>query len=143
MKKLHVHMSTENLKESIVFYTAMFGTPPTKVRDDYAKWGLDNPSVNFAISLVGAGGTPGIGHLGIETDTLDELSDHIETIQTADAAIKDAHQIKCCYASSDKTWATDPSGVKWENFYSFGESEALQPAPIADTRPKPETRGCC
>lgn len=143
MKKLHIHMSTKDLESSIAFYTAMFGAPPTKVRDDYAKWGLDNPSVNFALSLVGSCGKEGIGHLGIETDNPDELSTHINNIQTIDDSIDNAHAVECCYASSDKTWATDPSGVRWENFHSFGDSETLQPIPILQNTPEPTPNTCC
>lgn len=144
MKKLHIHMNTKDLEKSIAFYTAMFGTPPTKIRDDYAKWGLDDPSINFALSQVGGCGREGIGHLGIETDTAEALSAHIETIQAVDTDIDASHKVECCYASSDKTWATDPSGVQWENFYSFGDSNTLQPIPI-DTPAETETssHNCC
>ena len=119
MKRFHVHVSVDDLQQSLRFYAAMFGSEPTVLKPDYAKWMLDDPRVNFAISQ--RGGASGVNHLGVQAETDEELESIHANLRQADAAVvaeKDAH---CCYARSDKYWVTDPQGVAWESFRSLGE----------------------
>ncbi len=124
MKRLHIHIATDDLAASIKFYSAMLGAPPTKVKGDYAKWALDEPSVNLSVStLKNCCGDKGLQHLGIETTDEDELENHIDNLRAAVPDLGNAQAETCCYAKSTKTWTTDPSGVSWENFYSFDDSD--------------------
>ena len=120
MKRLHVHIAVENLDASIRFYSHLFATEPTVLKDDYAKWLLDDPRVNFAISARGQ--QPGIEHLGIQVENRVELSDVYSRLQRADAPVLDEGATTCCYAKSEKSWISDPQGVKWETFLTTGES---------------------
>ena len=120
MKRLHVHVTVSDLDESIGFYSTLFGDDPTVRKDDYAKWMLDDPCVNFAIS-VKESRTPGINHLGIQVDNAEDLSDITERLAAANRPIVEQSQAECCYAVGDKTWATDPEGVAWETFHTEGE----------------------
>lgn len=121
MKRFHVHVGVQNLDQSIAFYTGLFGTGPTVTKSDYAKWMLDDPRVNFAIS---AGSTmqPGVEHLGIQAESPQELGDVYERLQAAGRPVFDEGETQCCYARSTKNWVTDPDGVVWEAFHSHGES---------------------
>jgi hypothetical protein len=115
MKRMHVHVSVENLSESIRFYSAMFGNAePTVQQDDYCKWELKDPAVNFAISQRGA--KPGVDHLGIQVETDDELAEMSARFAAADLPILEQTDTTCCYAKSDKAWTVDPQGVAWETF---------------------------
>lgn len=116
MKRLHVHVSVDNLADSIRFYSSMFAATPTVQKDDYAKWMLDDPRVNFAISTRGA--KPGLDHLGIQVDSGTELTDMQGRIQALqpEAAKEEG---SCCYARSDKYWITDPQGIAWETFHTL------------------------
>lgn len=120
MNRLHVHIGVEDLQKSIGFYSAMFGAEPAKVKTDYARWLLDDPSVNFAISTKTK--SVGIEHLGLEVESMDELEAVRERLQEAqrfsDAPITDESDASCCYARGEKSWAVDPSGVSWESFYT-------------------------
>jgi hypothetical protein len=118
MKRFHVHAHVENLAQSIAFYAKLFGTEPTRVESDYAKWMLDDPRINFAIST--RGGKPGVDHLGIQTDTEEELGELKERARAADMALLDEGETSCCYARSDKYWLTDPQGIAWEQFHTLG-----------------------
>lgn len=118
MKRFHVHAHVENLQTSIAFYTKMFGAEPTRVEDDYAKWMLEDPRLNFAIST--RGDTPGIDHLGFQTDTEAELDELKARAEAADMALLDEGETTCCYARSDKYWVTDPQGIAWEQFHTLG-----------------------
>lgn len=120
MKRLHVHLSVEDMPASIRFYAALFGTQPTVAHDDYAKWMLDDPRVNFAISSRGA--APGLDHLGIQVETKDELADAYARLRTADGPVLEEGATTCCYAQSEKAWITDPQGVAWETFLTSGSS---------------------
>ena len=128
MKRFHVHVSVNNLPESIAFYSGLFGTAPSVQKHDYAKWMLDDPRINFAIST--RGGTPGVDHLGIQTDSEDELVELKQRARDADMALMDEGEVTCCYARSDKYWLTDPQGIAWEQFHTlanipvFSESTA-------------------
>ncbi len=121
MKRFHVHVAVSDLAQSIRFYETLFGVPPTVTKDDYAKWMLDDPRVNFAISSHTDNPALGVDHLGIQVDDERELA-------AIDARLKDAEQTvlnqtaaQCCYAESDKAWSTDPSGLSWETFHTHGE----------------------
>lgn len=120
MKRLHVHVSVRNLDESIHFYSQLFAASPTVVKPDYAKWMLDDPRVNFAISARGT--AAGIEHLGIQVESKGELSEVYERLQRADAPVLEEGATTCCYAKSEKSWIEDPQGVKWETFLTTGES---------------------
>ena len=120
MKRLHVHVSVENLSRSIGFYSTLFGAPPSVLKQDYAKWMLDDPRVNFAISERSA--SIGIDHLGIQVENGDELAEVSGRLKAAGEATREQIGTTCCYAQSDKAWVKDPSGIDWETFHSFGEA---------------------
>ena len=120
MKRLHVHVSVENLDQSIGFYSALFAAKPSVVKPDYAKWMLEDPLVNFAISM--RGNAPGLDHLGIQAETSDELQDVYTRLRQADGAVLEVVATTCCYAKSEKSWIDDPTGISWETFLTTGES---------------------
>lgn len=120
MKRLHVHVGVEDLAESIRFYSTMFAAEPTVRKADYAKWMLENPRVNFAISQ-GRGAT-GIHHLGIQVEDTDELAEVYDRLKAAERPVIEEGETVCCYAQSEKSWIADPQGVAWETFFTHGES---------------------
>ena len=120
MKRFHVHAHVENLGQSIAFYSRLFGADPTRIESDYAKWMLDDPRVNFAISTRG-GGKTGVDHLGLQTDTEEELVELKDRARAADMALLDEGETTCCYARSDKYWLTDPQGIAWEHYHTLGD----------------------
>jgi catechol 2,3-dioxygenase-like lactoylglutathione lyase family enzyme len=120
MKRLHVHVAVADLPASIRFYSELFAASPAVVKDDYAKWMLDDPRVNFAISARGAG--TGVRHLGIQVESPAELADVYARLRRADAPVLEEGATTCCYAKSEKSWIDDPQGVKWETFLTVGES---------------------
>jgi hypothetical protein len=120
MKRLHIHMAVESLPQSIGFYSALFAAEPTVVRTDYAKWMLDDPRVNFAISTRGR--QPGLDHLGIQVETSDELQEVYARLHQAGGDIIEQGATVCCYAKSEKSWIDDPAGIAWETFLTSGES---------------------
>ncbi len=120
MKRLHVHVSVDDLPESIRFYSGLFAAEPTMRRADYAKWLLDDPRVNFAISQ--RGGTVGIEHLGIQVETADELAEVQARLRAAGRPVLEEGATTCCYAKSEKSWIGDPQGIAWEAFLTTGES---------------------
>lgn len=121
MKRLHVHVAVENLAHSVGFYSALFGSEPSLHKDDYAKWMLDDPRVNFAISQRGAV-PPGLDHLGIQVESDSELRTLSGQLKAAGETTRDQEDASCCYAKSNKSWVTDPNGVRWETFFTFGEA---------------------
>jgi hypothetical protein len=121
MKRLHVHVGVDELAQSIRFYSTLFAAEPATVKDDYAKWMLDDPRVNFAISTR-AGRASGISHLGIQAEDETELGEVYERLARAERPIVEAKNATCCYAQSDKQWIADPQGVPWETFFTYGES---------------------
>lgn len=137
MKRFHVHAHVEDLLRSIAFYSRLFGAPPTKREADYAKWMLDDPRVNFAIST--RGGTPGIDHLGIQADSAEELDALKARARDADMALLDEGETSCCYARSDKYWLTDPQGIAWEQFHTLAHIPVFG-APAA---PEAPASACC
>jgi catechol 2,3-dioxygenase-like lactoylglutathione lyase family enzyme len=126
MKRLHIHIAVENLEKSIGFYSALFGATPVKQKADYAKWMLDDPCVNFAISARGA--KPGLDHLGIQVDAPEELADLRENMKRADLSLFDEGEATCCYAKSDKSWLQDPSGIAWEAYHTMVDAEFFHEA---------------
>lgn len=119
MNRLHVHVSVHDIDESVRFYSTLFGSEPSVAKPDYAKWMLDDPRVNFAISRRGA--IPGVSHLGIQVDGSEDLAEITSRLEAAEATLVQETDSPCCYARSDKTWVEDPQGVRWENFSTHGE----------------------
>lgn len=119
MKRFHVHVSVMDLRQSIGFYSKLFGVEPTVAKSDYAKWMLDDPRINFAIST--REGKAGLNHLGFQVDTSDELTQLREQAQQADIAAVEEMGVACCYAKSDKHWIEDPQGIAWETFHTLGD----------------------
>jgi catechol 2,3-dioxygenase-like lactoylglutathione lyase family enzyme len=120
MKRLHVHVSVEDIPQSIRFYSTLFAAEPAVSKPDYAKWMLDDPRVNFAISA--RGGQTGVDHLGIQVETPGELQEVYGRLQQADRPVLEEGAAICCYAKSEKAWITDPQGLSWETFLTSGES---------------------
>lgn len=121
MKRFHVHVGVENLDQSIAFYSGLFGSGPSVTKPDYAKWMLDDPRINFAIS-VREGAVKGIEHLGIQVEDQAELAEVYGRLQAADRPVLNEGATTCCYARSEKSWIADPDGVVWEAFLTSGES---------------------
>lgn len=138
MKRFHVHLHVDDLRQSIAFYSQLFAAEPTRVEGDYAKWMLDDPALNFALSTRGA--QPGIDHLGIQTDDADELAALKARAEAADMALLDEGATTCCYARSEKHWITDPQGIAWEHFHTLGNIPVFREAPAAAAEP---VAACC
>ena len=136
MKRLHVHVSVDDLAASSRFYSTLFAAEPSVTKPDYVKWMLDDPRVNFAIST--RSGKAGLDHLGIQVETKDELHEVYDRLQAADRPVLDEGATTCCYAQSEKSWITDPQGLSWETFLTSGESTVygdsadLGPIRVAD-----------
>lgn len=113
MKRIHIHIGVEKLGDSIEFYNALFDTKPVKIKDGYAKWMLDDPCINFAISTHAKNG---VDHLGLQVDEEHELGSIRERLKEADMSLFDEGKTVCCYARSDKSWVTDPAGIAWEAY---------------------------
>ena len=120
MKRMHVHVAVDDLKRSIGFYSTLFAAEPTMLKDDYAKWMLDDPKVNFAISSRSA--QVGLDHLGIQVETDGELRELAGRLKSAGEATRDQEATTCCYARGNKSWVNDPSGIRWETFFTFGDA---------------------
>jgi catechol 2,3-dioxygenase-like lactoylglutathione lyase family enzyme len=120
MKRLHVHVAVDDLQRSIAFYSALFAAQPSVTKPDYAKWMLDDPRVNFAISTRGR--EPGLDHLGIQAEDEGELQEIYARLHEAGGEVIEQGQTSCCYAKSEKSWIDDPSGISWETFLTSGES---------------------
>jgi len=140
MKRFHVHVAVDDLAANIRFYSTVFGVAPGVVKPDYAKWMLDDPRINFAISQRGA--RPGLDHLGVQVDSDEELAQLRAQVAQAEIAALDQTGAACCYAKANKYWVTDPQGIAWETFHTldsvpvFGEDS--RSAPVAQ-----EATGCC
>jgi catechol 2,3-dioxygenase-like lactoylglutathione lyase family enzyme len=117
MKRFHVHVSVDDIDASVRFYSSIFGAPPAVLKPDYAKWMLDDPRINFAISSRGV--KSGVDHLGIQVDSESELTALREELAEARIARLDQASAECCYARSDKYWTTDPQGIAWETFHTL------------------------
>lgn len=120
MKRLHVHIAVDDLAASIGFYSALFDAKPSVAKPDYAKWMLEDPNVNLAISQRGS--TAGIDHLGIQVESDAELRELAGRLKAAGEQTRDQEDATCCYAQSNKSWVNDPSGVRWETFFTFGDA---------------------
>ena len=143
MKRLHVHVAVDDLAASRAFYATLFGSEPSVVEADYAKWMLDDPRVNFAISQRGRAG--GVDHLGMQVETPEELAEIAARLKAAEQTTVTETDAACCYARSDKEWAVDPQGIRWESFLThgqittYGEGSRFDVAP-ASAEPK---AACC
>jgi catechol 2,3-dioxygenase-like lactoylglutathione lyase family enzyme len=120
MNRMHFHVAVDDLASSIRFYTTLFGAQPTVVKEDYAKWMLDDPRVNFAIS--NRAESAGVDHMGIQVESGAELAELAGRLKAAGEETRDLEATTCCYARSDKSWVNDPSGLRWETFHTFGEA---------------------
>jgi hypothetical protein len=120
MKRLHVHVAVNDLQHSICFYSALFAAEPSVTKADYAKWMLDDPRVNFAISTRGR--QAGLDHLGIQVENKDELKEIYGRLHKTGGDVIEQGQTSCCYAKSEKSWIDDPAGISWETFLTSGES---------------------
>jgi catechol 2,3-dioxygenase-like lactoylglutathione lyase family enzyme len=144
MKRFHVHLHVDDLAQSIAFYSRLFAAEPTRLETDYAKWMLEDPRVNFAIST--RGDKPGVDHLGFQVDEAGELAELKARAQGADMALLDEGATTCCYARSDKHWITDPQGVAWEHFHTLGNIPVFNEAAAqqaAKTTQQPAQAACC
>ena len=148
MKHFHVHLHVQDLARSIGFYSQLFNVQPARVEADYAKWMLDDPAVNFAIST--HGNASGIDHLGIQTDDVEDLAELKAHAEAAGITLRDEGSTRCCYARSEKHWVTDPQGIAWEYFNTVENipvfREALDSAaqsPACCTPSPHPTRACC
>jgi catechol 2,3-dioxygenase-like lactoylglutathione lyase family enzyme len=142
MKRFHVHLHVDDLARNLGFYSKLFGAEPTRVEADYAKWMLQDPPLNFAISTRGS--QPGIDHLGIQTDDPAELDQMKTQAASADAALLDEGATSCCYARSEKHWVTDPQGIAWEQFHTLGNIPVFNEAPpVAPQAAAPSAKACC
>jgi len=119
MKRMHVHVGVEDIPNAIRFYSTLFAAEPTVIKPDYAKWMLDDPRVNFAISTRGK--QPGLDHLGIQVESQDELHEVYGRLDKAGGIVIEQGQTACCYANSEKSWIDDPAGIAWETFFTTGE----------------------
>ena len=147
MKRFHVHVAVDDLAQSIGFYSALFATKPSIVKPDYAKWMLDDPRVNFAISTRGR--EPGLDHLGIQVENTDELHEVYARLREAGGNIVEQGETTCCYAQSEKSWIDDPAGISWETFHTTGESTVYgdgsgeNQARIAHEKQDEKQSACC
>lgn len=120
MKRMHIHVAVDDLAANIRFYSDLFGVRPAVEKPDYAKWMIEDPRINFAISARGL--KPGVDHLGIQVDAADELDALRTQLDTAGHALLTQEETTCCYARSDKHWVTDPQGIAWEAYHTLGEA---------------------
>ena len=129
-KRFHVHLHVDDLAQSIAFYNRLFAAQPARHESDYAKWMLEDPPVNFAIST--RGHAAGIDHLGIQTDNPAELAELRARAQTAELALEVEGETTCCYARSEKHWVTDPQGIAWEHFHTLADVPVFSETPRAE-----------
>ena len=141
MKRMHVHVSVTDLAASIRFYSRLFAAGPTVRKVDYAKWMLDDPRVNFAISQRGA--AAGIEHLGIQVESPGELEEVYARLRRADRPVLEEGAITCCYAESEKSWIEDPQGIQWEAFLTTGESTTYGHDPVRAAIGDAPKAACC
>ncbi|AOI68807.1 ArsI/CadI family heavy metal resistance metalloenzyme [Burkholderia ubonensis] len=142
MKRLHIHLSVEDLAASIRFYSALFASQPTVEKADYAKWMLDDPRVNFAISQRGA--APGLDHLGVQVENESELAEMHTRLSSAALPVDEQIGTACCYARSDKYWTVDPQGIAWETYQTLGEVPTFGESRHAPaTKSNADATACC
>jgi catechol 2,3-dioxygenase-like lactoylglutathione lyase family enzyme len=142
MKRFHAHIRVDDLESSVRFYSTLFGSEPSVLKADYAKWMLDDPRVNFAITA--GSNTTGVDHLGLQVESDEDLAVITERLDAAGRSVAKQQNATCCYAQGNKGWASDPSGISWETFHTFGESTVygtdFAPHPAAS---KPGAELCC
>ena len=146
MKRLHVHVAVDDLEKSIGFYSTLFAARPSVTKPDYAKWMLDDPKINFAISTR-SGRADGIDHLGVQVESDVELKELAGRLKAAGETTRDQEATTCCYAQSNKSWVNDPSGIRWETFFTFGDATTYgEDEPIVIEEPADACcakSGCC
>jgi catechol 2,3-dioxygenase-like lactoylglutathione lyase family enzyme len=150
MKRLHVHVSVDDLDRSIGFYSTLFAATPSVVKSDYAKWMLEDPRVNFAISQRGREHI-GLDHLGIQVENEAELGEVYERLQAAEGPVLEQGAVTCCYHQSEKSWIADPTGIQWETFLTHGETtvygdggfRSAQDQACCGEAPAAATAACC
>lgn len=140
MKRMHIHVAVEDLPRNIAFYNALFAAEPSVVEADYAKWMLDDPRLNFAISARGA--KPGLNHLGVQVDSGEELDELRQRLAQMPAKVTEEIGTTCCYAQSDKAWVTDPQGIAWEAFHTLARANVFGAHPKAQESAA-AAAGCC
>jgi len=138
MKRLHVSLAVDNLPNSVKFYSTLFASQPTMLKDDYAQWILDDPRVNFSIAA--RGGAPGFNHVGIQAESEDELQELYGRIRETDGVLVEQGETVCCYAQSNKNWVIDPQNVKWEVFHTTRRTDEFGDNHQA---PAASEGGCC
>jgi hypothetical protein len=143
MKRFHAHVMVNNLDSSVRFYSTLFGAEPAVLKSDYAKWMLDDPRVNFA--LTEGASSPGLDHLGLQVESDEELAVMARRLNAAGESIEKQENASCCYARGNKGWVSDPSGISWETFQTFGEITAYghDATPRAKASKAPEAESCC
>lgn len=142
MKRFHVHVHVDDLSASVGFYSRLFAAAPTRLEADYAKWMLDDPRLNFAISA--RGHKAGVDHLGFQTDDAAELGELKQRAEAADMALLDEGATSCCYARSEKHWVTDPQGIAWEQFHTMDDIAVFgAPKALAAATTQPAAAACC
>jgi catechol 2,3-dioxygenase-like lactoylglutathione lyase family enzyme len=147
---MHIHVGVKDIAEGVKFYSALFGATPSKQMPDYAKWMLDDPRLNFAIST--RSGKQGVDHLGFQVDDETELDSMREQLRAADIAMFDEGETVCCYAESDKSWLQDPAGIAWETYQTMGDAQLFSDKAASDDSAccapvsipvVPASSGCC
>ena len=141
MKRMHVHLAVADLQQSIGFYSALFAARPSVVKTDYAKWMLDDPRVNFAVSTRGQ--QPGLDHLGIQVEDKDELTEVYGRLHAACTDVIEQGQTNCCYAMSEKSWIEDSAGIAWETFLTTGESTSYGDGTGENAARLARVNACC
>lgn len=142
MKRMHVHVGVEDLARSVRFYSTLFAAEPAVLKNDYAKWMLDDPRVNFAISS-GNHARNGIEHLGIQVESAGELTEVYDRLKAADRPVLEEGATTCCYAKSEKSWIADPDGVVWETFLTNGEATTYGDSPALEKLDASAPGQCC
>lgn len=144
MHRFHVHLHVDDIQQSVQFYSTLFGAPPTVLKSDYAKWMLDDPKINLAISHHD-GLRAGLDHLGIQAATDGELREIAGRLKSAGQKTRDEEAVTCCYAKGNKSWVTDPAGVRWESFFTFGDATTYgeDDGAIRDAAPDRAKTACC
>ena len=142
MNRFHVHVRVGSVDKAIPFYSTLFGSNPNVVKPDYAKWMLEDPRVNFAISARGAAAT-GVDHLGIQVEADGNLRELADRLKSAGETTLDEEAVTCCYARGNKSWVNDPAGVRWETFFTFGEATTYGEDRLRDSPATATAETCC
>ena len=145
MKRMHLHIGVDNLDTSLKFYSALFGAEPEKVKEDYARWMLEDPRINFAIST--RSGKQGLDHLGLQVDDINELASLRDRLSTAELPLFDEGETVCCYSKSEKSWTRDPAGIAWEAYQTMADAELFSETDAENANaccsPDEQVNNCC